>query len=200
MTNTYVGANKKKRDERETKKQNGLQKFVAQIQGVQQKFINDWAKKHDSLVNIVNTTVHAITERIGVLYGNQQRLVGSMERIDINILALSELNKLLYKRLTHQLGVVGTVAEMEEKALAIYQEDMKTAFTTVYARREKEDEEHKAAEEKAKADAKAAEEAKTEAERIEKALLEAERELVVDATTSGGKGVEIPEGAQVFGG
>lgn len=204
----YTGTSNKKRRDRDEKKQTGLQAFVAQLQGVQQKFINEWSDKFNKLGSSVDAVFKVATNEVGRLWANQQRIVESIDHIDVNVLAIAELNKRLMKQIHLQRSCIVKLCEMaeieiplvdDEAALAAYTEQMKESFDVVNERRKKENEERQAAMEKAQADAVAAAEAKTEAERAEKALRDTEQESLNDAT-SGGPGVEIPEGAQVFGG
>jgi hypothetical protein len=210
----YNGVTAKKKEERESKKKDGLQAFLAQIQSVQQKFINEWAQKHNQLGTLVDSVFKIATTEVGKLWGNQQAVFNSVDHIDINVLALSELNKALIKRLAEYdakfkkleelagepLVLETDAAAIEAAGKELYATEMKKAFETVLERRKKEDEERKAAAEKAAADAKAADEAKSEAERAEVALREAETPQSLTDLTEGGKGSEIPDGAQVFGG
>jgi uncharacterized damage-inducible protein DinB len=204
MTNRYVGANKKKREQRE-KKTDGLQKFLAMLQGMQQKFINEWTEKHNQLAKLVDHVFKLATNEVGGLWANQQRIVDSVDHIDVNLLALAELNKKLYAHL-HALRTEADGATFPVcTAAELYKKEMAECFTIVIERRKKEDEARKEAAEKAKADAKAAAEAKAEAERVEKVLMDAEKpktlaEAMDPINNKGGQGVDIPEGAQVFGG
>lgn len=210
----YNGATKKKREEREAKQKNGLQAFLGQLTGVQQKFINEWKDKFNSLGSQVDAIFKIATTEVGRLWANQQKMVESIDHIDVNTLAIAELHKVVFNRLVKYEALFKTLCDLAEikvpegEELAalnkageeLYVEKTKEAFAAILERRKKEDEERKAAAEKAEAEAKAAAEAKTEAERAEAALREAERPQTIEEVTGGGKGVEIPEGAQVFGG
>lgn len=204
----YNGLTKKKREERLKKREGGVGQVLASGVGQMQKFINEWTEKFNALGKQVDAVFKIATTEVGKIWANEQRMVESIDHIDVNILSLAELNKQLVKRLHTQNEIIKKLCEMAELEMPAvdeaaskteYEELMKAAFAVVLERRQKEDEERKAAREKEALEAKAAEDAKTEAEKAEKALKEAETEFVTDLG-AGGKGSEIPEGAQVFGG
>ncbi len=227
----YNGVTKKKREERDAKQVSGVRAMVASIAGQTQKFINEWTEKFNSFVsewvdkhNALNTQVVEVASNsageIGKMWAVLQELVRSIDHLDVNVLALAQLNKSLYTRLYRyeelfkqiaehiadgrvHAGLVTDgfkqVEEIEAKSKDMYEADMSAAFALVNERRRKEMEEKEAARKKAEEETKAAVAAKAEAELAEKALLEAESEKLSDAT-SGGQGAIIPEGAQVFGG
>lgn len=211
--NKYAGLTRKKQEERAAKNKDGVGAMIASIAGQTQKFIHEWSEKHNQLAKLVDSVFRIATTEVGKIWANEQRLVESLDHVDINVLAVAELNRDVYARFAKYDALLEKLREMAELPLpegeaadaielagkGLYTEAIKAAFAAVLERRKQEDEEKKAAMEKAAADAKAAEEAKTEAEKAEAALMAAEKEVVTDAT-AGGPGVDIPEGATVFGG
>lgn len=200
----HTGRAAKKQEERAKKRAGIIEKTLSSGQGQIQKFINEWTDKHNKLGQMVDAVFKIATTEIGKIWGNQQNFTESIDHIDLNVLALSELNKKLYRHLHTLMKDAEGKMETEEAAAsaadAFYKKDMADAFAIVIARKNKENEEREAKRKAAEAEAKLAAAAKTEAEKAEKALKEAENEMIVDATMSGGRGSEIPEGADVFGG
>lgn len=210
----YSGLTRRKREEREKKKVSGVEAAIASIAGQVQKFINEWSSKFNKLSVAVDTINKLATTEIGRIWANEQRIVDSIDHMDINVLAVAELNKKIYARFARHDSMFEKLETLAQKAgfslkddvdvaavaEALYSEEVKAAFTTVFDRRKAEDALRKEAMEKAAVEAKAAAEAKTEAEKAEVALREAEAPQAIEDLTAGGKGADIPEGAEVFGG
>lgn len=216
----YSGQTKKKQDERETKKKNGVSALISGIAGQTQKFANEWTEKHNSLANHVNVVFNTIKLEIQKVWQNQQAFAESLEHVDFNVLAFAEVLKDVYNRLASNAIMLKKLEEMTEQQLLegmeeelkkageeLHAAQIKAAFSTVLEKRKQEEEARKqeeevrkAAVEKARAEAEVAEAAKTEADIANRALSEAENEKLEDVSNTGGKGQDIPEGAQVFGG
>lgn len=114
----------------------------------------------------------------------------SMDHMDLNVLALVEVNRYMFAEL-----VKGN--DWEEKLAEV----TKQAFATCKARRDAEEEARNAAREKAKEEAEKSAKDKAEAEKVEKELLDASKgDKSIQTILGGGQGAPIPEGADVFGG
>jgi hypothetical protein len=212
--NKYTGQSKKKQESRAQKKVNTATGMIDILSSKIHTFSKDLADKYNNLRAASDEGFKRAAFEFGKLWGNQQSIAESVDHIDLNVLVVSRLFNDLYRRFSRIDAALKKLEELagetlvsEQQALdaeaagdALRTEETKKAFAEAHAARAEElarREEAAAAEKK---NAKAAAEAKTEAERAEKALREAETELVTDAASGGGKGSDIPEGAQVFGG
>lgn len=206
----YNGLTKKKQEEREEKKKTGAGAVLASVTGKIQSFAAEWAEKHNQLAKSVESIFKMATAELGKVWSNQQGLADSLDHMDLNVLAIAEINKNIYRRLTEHEAKLKKLEELADTPLlsqdladawdAEYKEEIKKAFTIVLERRAKEDAARAEAREREKREAAAAEEAKKEAERAEEELRRAESEGLVRDAASGGQGASIPDGAQIFGG
>lgn len=222
----YTGQVNKKQQERDKKKQSGALAAIASIQGQVQKFANEWAEKHNTLNQHVEEIKRLSATEFGKLWGNQQLFADSNEGMDRNVMALAELAKDVFLRLELSDRIVKKLAEklnislddiapdLEEvkaAATATYKEVVKEAMSAAVEtirknqeamaeqRRLAQEEMAKAIEEQKKAEAEALAAAE-EAKKAESALRGAEADDVSNIQQAGGAGVDVPEGAQVFGG
>jgi len=218
--NKYSGQTKKKQEKRSAKKKDGVSSLISSIAGQTQKFINEWSEKHNSLANHVTATFNTIMGEVQKVWQNQAAFAGSLEHVDGNVLAFAQMLKDVYSRfaiidamlkkleeLTESKLIEGMEEELKTAGETLYAEQVKAAFDLVNEQRKREAEAREAALEKADAEDKAARDAqkaaeavKAETEVAQRALSEAENEKFEDVSKTGGKGQDIPEGAQVFGG
>jgi hypothetical protein len=196
----YNGVAKSKQEKRHQTHRSDLETLVSGIAGKVDKFANDWATKHNGVAKQVQELAKQVAQDIGQLSAYVQVQADSIDRLDLNLLALAELNKRLCLQVMQSRAPADTPKEdIEREAQEFYKKELAGSFDVALKRRKEAEEAAAAARQKAAEERKAAAEAKSEAERAEKVLLDAERGLINEAT-GGGQGVPIPEGAEVFGG
>jgi len=209
----HIGLNRAKQSDRQAKNDGKVLLVVKDIAEKVTRFGKEWMDKHNSLATLVSewtekhnklgAVVEALfknsTLEIGKIWGNEQAMQDSIEHMDLNILALAEMNKhILIKLLQKTSGQAGmTEEEIEAAAEELRKDLMKRSFSVVQERLAKE---RAAKEEAAEKAAREEAEAKTEAEKAEAALKAAEQPVTIEEVNSGGPGCDIPEGATVFGG
>lgn len=203
-----------------------MAKFEAKVNGKVSELINkhnDLAAKITALEAVIGQvaayTASEMGRAQGQVQGQMQSIGQSLSGIDLNILALAELNKEVIGQLT-QIDVFFTkitskspeleggfdlsdeeVAKVKTDAQAWYSDLLKSSFSR--AREVIEEQEKKLAEARAAAVAQEAETARAAAEEssVEAELKKAEEiERQVVSATSGGEGSSFPEGAEIFGG
>lgn len=200
---------KQKQEARSEKKQTGAAAVVSALQGQLQKFANEWALKINKQAAVLEEFFKNTAESFGKVWANQQGIAESVDQIDLNVIALAEMQKIVFENNARLSAILKTLSpeetKVDEEAVVVdgkasFEAAMAKAFGIVNERRaadrkEREAEFHRQVEEQRKAA-----EAKSEAERAEAALVAAEAEGLSGVSQTGGDGVVLPEGATVFGG
>lgn len=194
--------------------------------------LKDFAEKHNSLAaqvaslegvlkNLMNFVASELGKGQGSFEARFISIARSIRGVDVNVLAIAEMQKEIIGQLTqidavfqklrssgNDLPIDLTEAEIEQvktDAGAWYQDLLQSAFV---AAQESMKRQEKAADEAYEAEQKRAKEAaeklaaeQTQAQSIEDELKKAAaNERAVTTSTSGGPGSDFPEGAEIFGG
>jgi hypothetical protein len=181
-------------------------------------FQKQWADKFNDLNDRFKKLTIGMAQQLAGMGANQQIHSDVIEKLDINIQVISKMMKDIYGR----IGQVDVVMErsdiefdlemsnMELEAIkaardTLFQDVMTESFRIVHEERKASIEQRRKEAEKAAEEAEEAKEAQAEAievsesEGAQKALEEAERPTLIKEPGGPGE-VEIPEGAEVFGG
>lgn len=143
-----------------------------------------------------------------------QQISEAVEHLDMNVLSMSEVLLEVFGQLTQIDTFLRRLAEkhcisldLSDGELSIikaegqkwFDDVVRSSFVRVHQKREEEDRRRAEEVQKAKEEAEKAAKAKDEAERMEQELRASEQKGEIQQI-SGGQGVAIPEGADVFGG
>lgn len=194
------------------------QKLVDQLQA----FAKEWSEKHNNLVKTVNelgqaqqNIAKAAATEIGKLMANHQMVTNSVatsvDQLDLNVLAMARILKEIFghlvqadhffRKIDPNLNIDDAETETLKAEAQKWLEDVTSeAFRQVQEERAAEEEKRKAEAQMAKEEAEKAARAKAEAEKMEAELRAADSSDKGRQIGGGGGGVEIPEGADVFGG